>query len=95
MFVVTVSFRIHPGQAAAFLKHMTAQAEASLTREEGCHHFDVCLSDDPQMIFLYELYSDRSAFDAHLKSAHYVEFDATVRGMVAEKQVQFYHLAPA
>lgn len=93
MFVVTVTFRLRPGQAAKFLKQMTAQAETSLVQEEGCHHFDVCLSDDPLTVFLYELYTDKAAFDVHLQSPHFLAFDAAVAEMVADKQVQTFHLA--
>ena len=68
-------------------------AAASLREEPGCHHFDVCTSpDDPTEIFLYELYDDRAAFDAHLASEHFRAFDAMTADWVADKQVHTYLL---
>ena len=42
MFVVTVTFRLHPGTQTAFLKHMLANAAQSLGAEPERHQFDVC-----------------------------------------------------
>ncbi|NDW46775.1 antibiotic biosynthesis monooxygenase [Ruegeria sp. PrR005] len=88
MFAVTVTFRIHLERMAAFLPLMIENARASRTLEPGCRQFDICR--DGGEIFLYEIYDDRRAFDAHLVSAHYMAFDAAVAGMVAEKTVRFY-----
>lgn len=88
MFAVTVTFRIHLERMDAFLPLMIENARASRTLEPGCRQFDICR--DGSEIFLYEIYDDRRAFDAHLASAHYRAFDAAVAGMVAEKTVRFY-----
>ena len=70
MYVVTVEFGA-PGHAAAFRSGVVTNARVSLDVEPGCRQFDVCNSpDDPATIFLYEVYADRAAFDAHLASAH-------------------------
>lgn len=91
MFVVTVTFRLHPGTQTAFLKHMLANAAQSLGEEPECHQFDVCTDPArPDEVFLYEVYTDADAFQVHLKSAHFVSFDAVVRDMVADKTVQTF-----
>jgi autoinducer 2-degrading protein len=36
-------------------------------------------------VFLYEVYENRAAFDAHLTSAHFRSFDATFVGMIDSK----------
>jgi len=46
----------------------------------------------PVRVFLYEIYRDRGAFDAHLASAHFQSFDAATRPMVASKQVASWRL---
>jgi (4S)-4-hydroxy-5-phosphonooxypentane-2,3-dione isomerase len=38
-------------------------------------------------VFLYELYDDKAAFDAHLKTPHFLSFDARVRDWVERKAV--------
>lgn len=97
MYVVTVAFEIRPEAAAAFLPLMLENARASLAEEPGCLRFDVCgedVGDDapPVRVFLYEIYRDRGAFDAHLASAHFQSFDAATRPMVASKQVASWRL---
>jgi len=43
-------------------------------------------------VVLYEIYDDRAAFAAHLKTPHFAEFDAATRSLVAEKSVAEYRL---
>jgi quinol monooxygenase YgiN len=43
-------------------------------------------------VFLYEIYDDRAAFDAHLAAAHFKRFDAAVGSMVASKAVRLLNL---
>lgn len=91
VFAVCVTFDIKPGRTQAFLRLMHAQAANSLDREAGCHRFDVCTDGDvADRVFLYELYTDQAAFEAHLQSAHFQTFDAAVGEMIAAKQVSTY-----
>jgi len=91
MFAVTVLFRIEEGQMDAFLPLMIDNAQTSLKTEPGCRQFDVCTDPArPQEIFLYEIYDDEAAFKVHLKSAHFLSFDARVADMVAGKTVQTF-----
>lgn len=93
MYVVAVTFRLHPAQADAFLHAIKENAQLSLDLEPGCHRFDVAVGEDgPDTVFLYELYTHRAAFDAHLASAHFKAFDAKVRDWVASKEVATYVL---
>ena len=87
-FTIFVRFRIGPGQMAAFLPLMIENAETSRRDEPGCERFDVVQpQNDRDTILLYEIYSDRAAFDAHCVSPHFKRFDAATRSMVAEKEV--------
>ena len=89
MYVVTVEFEVHPQCFAAFLPLMLENARLSRENEPGCRQFDVCTDTQrPHSVFLYELYDDRAAFDAHLASAHFKRFDAAVREMVVNKVVR-------
>lgn len=91
MFAVVVTFQIKAGAMAEFLPLMIANAQTSLAEEPGCHRFDVCTDEDrPDEVFLYELYTDRAAFDAHLSAAHFKAFDSAVAAMVAGKDVRTY-----
>ena len=87
-FVIAVDFRVKPGQMAAFRKLIDANAKASVRAEPGCSRFDVCAHrNEPDRILLYEIYDDRAAFDAHLKTPHFAEFNAQSAPLVAEKTV--------
>ena len=69
MYVITVQFTIDQEHWGRFLPLMYENACRSREEEPGCRQFDVCV--DPQregLVFLYELYVDRAAFDGHLRS---------------------------
>ncbi len=91
MCVITVDFRIKPEFAAAFRERMIANARASREREPGCLQFDVCTDPaNAECIYLYEVYTDRAAFDVHLNSEHFKSFDREVGAWVAAKTVHAY-----
>lgn len=88
MYAICVTFRIASGQMEAFLSLMLENAATSKREEAGCHRFDV-LTDagKPDEVFLYELYTDRAAFDAHCDSDHFKDFSAATADMVTGKDV--------
>ena len=91
MYVVVVEFTIRPEFVERFRERVRQQARDSLELESECHVFDVCI--DPQRdecVMLYEVYSERAAFDTHLESAHFMDFDKSVRDWVESKQVACY-----
>jgi len=91
MFAVTVVLKIREESMDAFLPLMIENAKSSLKTEPGCRQFDVC-SDParPSEIFLYEIYDDAAAFQAHLETPHFKKFDAGVAEMIEEKSVRTY-----
>ena len=91
MYVVTVEFEIKPEKLEDFRAQMLANARASREREPGCRQFDVCADPaKPGLIFLYEVYDDRAAFDAHLAVEHFKTFDRTVAPWIASKAIRTY-----
>lgn len=93
MLAITVEFEILEEHFERFLTLMRENARASHSLEVGCRQFDVCIDPErPNTVFLYELYDDRAAFEAHLASSHFQRFDAAVRGMVAAKRVRSLQL---
>lgn len=91
MYVVTVRFRIVAGQMTTFLPLIRENARRSVADEPGCAQFDVCVSPHhPDVVFLYELYHDRRAFDEHVASAHFKSFDQASGPLVAEKDVEIF-----
>ncbi len=91
MFAVVVTFQITPEAWSDFLPLMRENASLSIHGEAGCHRFDVCTSEDRTgEVFLYELYSDRAAFDAHLNSSHFKNFSEKTGPMIAHKDVRTF-----
>lgn len=91
MYAVTVSFTIVPQMIDSFLPLMRQNATSSLRAEQGCHRFDVCTDPAlPDVVFLYEVYKDRSAFEAHMQTPHFNSFETAVADMVKEKTVRCY-----
>lgn len=86
MFVVTVDFQVKSEHVAEFVEMMKKQASNSLRKEEGCLQFDVCRDpSDGGRIFLYEVYKDSDAFELHLKTDHFLEFNKAVSPWTASK----------
>jgi (4S)-4-hydroxy-5-phosphonooxypentane-2,3-dione isomerase len=89
MHVIVVDFKIKPERLAEFMPLMFENASTSRDTEPGCRVFDVCVDPKKETsVFLYEVYDDRAAFDAHLASAHFKRFDEAVAQMLVAKNVR-------
>jgi (4S)-4-hydroxy-5-phosphonooxypentane-2,3-dione isomerase len=89
MLALVVEFRIKPHFIAAFAEAIEANARASLDTEPGCRLFDVCRDPaDPALFFLYELYDDEAAIQAHLNSPHFLQMSAITLAWVESKSVR-------
>jgi (4S)-4-hydroxy-5-phosphonooxypentane-2,3-dione isomerase len=95
-FAITVTFELVAGHRDRFLELVGENAATSLRAEPGCHRFDVLIPEREDAVFLYEIYTDRAAFDAHLASDHFKAFNEATAGMVAGKTITpFALLEPA
>ncbi len=93
MFAVAVTFMVKPGRMPDFLPLVLQQAKNSLALEEQCRQFDVCTGgDNEHEVFLYELYDDKAAFDAHLASAHFANFSAASADLLDSKLIKTYSI---
>jgi autoinducer 2-degrading protein len=91
MYVVTVEFTIRPDNLEPFRQAMRDQAKNSIDREPECHLFNVSYDlQEPTTCFLYEVYSDKAAFEAHLDTGHFIDFNNLVTPWVIAKTVKTY-----
>jgi (4S)-4-hydroxy-5-phosphonooxypentane-2,3-dione isomerase len=89
MLVITVTVHVKDGYEDRFLKRVSQQAADSLHAEPDCRRFDVSIDlDDPHRVFLYEIYVDRNAFAAHLRSPHFLAFDRETKEWIDQKVVE-------
>src|SRR3546814_7279277 len=86
--VLLVEFRIRPAFINEFESAILHNAAMSLT-EAGCRRFDVCRDpQDSALFFLYEIYDDQAAIDAHMQSPHYLTFNSSSQDWVEQKSVR-------
>jgi quinol monooxygenase YgiN len=89
MYVVIVEFKLNADRASEFVALIRENAHTSMQIEQGCRQFDVCCDPkDPAYVFLYEVYDDRAAFEAHLATGHFKTFDRISGPMVSGKKVR-------
>ena len=89
MQALVVEFRIKLEFVHDFGTAIEKNARASRETEPGCRQFDVCRDPaDPSLFFLYELYDDEAAINAHLQSSHFLSMDSATRDWVATKAVR-------
>lgn len=91
MQVLVVDFQIVPAFAEAFAAAVIENARASCETEAGCRQFDVCRDPaDVTRFFLYELYDDEAAIQAHLDSAHFRQMNELTTPWVEKKTLWRY-----
>ncbi len=84
MYVLTVTIRIKPEHREAFIDSMLGDAMGSVADEPGCLRFDVIQDeDDPNKLYLHEVYKDRKAFENHLQMPHFIKWRDTVKDWFA------------
>ena len=87
-YAITVDFRLKPGARQEFRALIDANARDSCRNEPGCRRFDVLApTGEDDRILLYEIYDDRAAFEAHIKTSHFAAFDKASAALVVEKKV--------
>lgn len=89
MYVITVELRVEPQHHDMLLEMISENARASARDEPGCRQFDVCVDEaDPGFVFLYEIYDDEAAFEAHQRTPHYARFNEMSRELLQRKETR-------
>lgn len=79
MFAIFVTIDIKPGHVDAFIEASVGDAQGSTRDEPGCFRFDMLQDPEvPNRFYLYEVYRDEGAFDAHLETPHFLKWHETV-----------------
>jgi len=72
MLALLVEIKIKPGYRDQFVEALMLDAKGSVNDEPGCLRFDVLQdSENPNRIYLYEVYKDEKALEAHRAAPHY------------------------
>lgn len=93
-YAITVEFTLRPGTMVAFRKLIDENAQNSFDLEIGCRRFDVLVPYESQdKILLYEIYEDKTAFEAHVKTEHFLSFNRESNDLVLSKHIVELELA--
>ena len=87
MYSLFIKTRVKPGCAKEFLAAIKVNAAASVASEPGCLVFDVSQDRvDPELIYLYEIYRDDAAYEAHTQTAHFRDSRPLVEPLSLEQE---------
>jgi quinol monooxygenase YgiN len=74
---------IDPAQIDAYKRMLTEEIEASVREEPGVLSLNaVSVKGRPQSIRVVETYADQAAYEAHLRSAHFLKYKSGTAKMV-------------
>ncbi|WP_285961005.1 putative quinol monooxygenase [Pseudomonas tohonis] len=88
MYCLLLKTQLKPGSLDAFMDAMRVNAAASVRDEPGCLVFDVVRDrSDPDLVWLYEVYTDEAAFDAHMDTPHFLASRPLVNPLIVQQDV--------
>ncbi len=75
MYVIVAPIQIKEGHKEEFVAGLLEDAKGAVNDEPGCLRFDVIQdAGDPNRVWVYEVYTDEAAFQAHLQAPHFTKF---------------------
>jgi (4S)-4-hydroxy-5-phosphonooxypentane-2,3-dione isomerase len=88
--VAAVDLDIAPGQIDAYIAAVKENGAASV-KEPGCREFNISVSEkDPNHVFLFEVYDNAAALEAHRATDNFKKYAATVKEMVAKREIRVF-----
>ena len=83
---LVVELKMKDGQRDAFVDRVRQHGEICLDQEPGCLQFDVLVpTDGSNRVFLYEVYTDQAAIEAHMATPHMAEYRRDTDPMIEER----------
>jgi (4S)-4-hydroxy-5-phosphonooxypentane-2,3-dione isomerase len=88
VYINAVDLVIVPSEMPKYLEAIKENA-ANAVKEPGCREFNVTvLASNPNHVFLYEVYDNEAALEAHRQTEHFKKYAAATKGMVADRNVR-------
>ncbi len=92
-YVQVAEIEVYPVQLDAYRAAVQEQIDAAIRKEPGVLVlYAVSEKGDPTHVKVFEVYRDRSAYEAHLGSDHFKKYKTTVEKMV--KSLKLIQLTP-
>ncbi len=94
--VVLAEFKVRPGRMAEFLPLIEQHARNTRAHEPGCLQFDVVRDgSDPDRAFVYEVYVDEAAFEAHKAAPYLAWYRERAEPLLLERKVSVHRRVAA
>lgn len=75
MLVLMVNVKLKPGRREEFLRIIKEDAESTTKNEPGNFGFYVVQNnEDPDKFFMFEVYKDQAALEAHRATPHFLKY---------------------
>ena len=88
MYSLLLKTQLQPGSLEQFMDVMSVNAASSVRDEPGCLVFDVVRDRSaPDLVWLYEVYTDEAAFEAHLLTPHFLASRPLVDPLIVRQEV--------
>jgi (4S)-4-hydroxy-5-phosphonooxypentane-2,3-dione isomerase len=88
IYINAVDLVIVPSEMPKFLEAIKENG-ANAVKEPGCREFNITvLGSNPNHVFLYEVYDNEAALEAHRQTPHFKKYQAATQGMVADRSVR-------
>jgi (4S)-4-hydroxy-5-phosphonooxypentane-2,3-dione isomerase len=88
LYISAVDIDVVPGQIDAYLAALKENGAAAVN-EPGCREFNITVSQkDPNHVFIFEVYDDAAALEAHRATDHFKKYAATTKDMVAKREAR-------
>lgn len=90
LYINAVDIDVVPGQIDAYLAALKENA-ANAVKEPGCREFNITVSQkDPNHVFIFEVYDDAAALEAHRATDHFKKYAAATKDMVAKRDARAF-----
>jgi autoinducer 2-degrading protein len=88
LYINAVDLDIVPGEIDKFLAALKENGAASV-KEPGCREFNIhVLANNPNHVFIYEIYDNEAALQSHRQTEHFKKYAAITANMVAKREVR-------
>ncbi len=88
VYINAVDLDIAPDQMAKFVE-LVKENGASAVKEPGCREFNITvLANNPNHVFLYEVYENEAALTEHRATDHFKKYAAATANMVTARNVR-------
>ena len=88
VYINAVELDIAPGEMAKFIE-LVKENGAAAVKEPGCREFNISvLASNPNHVFLYEVYENEAALNAHRATDHFKKYQAAVANMITGRSVR-------